>query len=114
MLGYFPIETGQPGLTSARPWSIPGRLFGGQPRLDIAKSIDFDQKSFLRAFFGVGYRGAISVACAFQAPPGLTRQTLEQYHEIARQTIQEGQDSSCVQSVRLCLVERALSELSIR
>ena len=73
-----------------------------------------EQRNRLRRFFCQGLRGALAATHAFRLPEALTAQTLEQYHEVARQMIQEGRDPTCVQCARLCLVERALSQFGVR
>ena len=87
--------------------------FAGRSRSQIAHAIGPQQTELLRQFFGKGVRGAQAAEQTFSIPHGLTRATLEAYHEIARRTIEEGQDRLGVQRLRLRLVERALTEMSI-
>jgi hypothetical protein len=84
--------------------------FVGQSRGEIAQTIGVQQTRLLRQFFGSGVRGAQAADEHFKVPPGLMRESLEAYHEIARRTIESGQDQLGVQRIRLRLVERALRE----
>ena len=72
--------------------SIAGRSFAGRSRSEIANSMEEEQRNRLREFFGQGLRGALAATHTFRLPEGLTAQTLEQYHEVARQMIQEERD----------------------
>ena len=66
--------------------------FAGRSRGEIAQALGRQQTQLLRQFFGSGLRGAQAASDDFRVPPELTRESLEAYHEIARRTIQAGQD----------------------
>ena len=73
-----------------------------------------EQKQMLRGFFGRGRDGALLMAGTFRVPAGLTRDSLERYHELARRWIVAGKDKNCSQVARFCLIERALAEMEGR
>ena len=72
-------------------------LLGNQA---LNQAIGLSQRALLRRFFLEG-----------QVPPGITRQALELYREIARRAIAEGKDQLGVQAARLKLIEQALRQL---
>jgi hypothetical protein len=86
--------------------------FQGRSRREIAQDIGPEQVRLLRQFLGSGVGGARAAADNFRIPAGLTRETLEAYHEIARRTIKAGQDYLGVQRLRLALIEKALPTMN--
>ena len=90
---------------------IPGHSYAGGLPGDLNRDIGDAQRGLLRDFFGSGVDDALAANHSFRIPDGLTRETVERYHEIARYQILRGADQGCVQHVRLCLMERALEQL---
>jgi hypothetical protein len=77
------------------------------------------QRRLLRTWLGQGLLGALQQSGNFVLPAELHPDTLQRYHEIARQVVEEGYHPGvphipirvCVQVARLTLVERALAAL---
>lgn len=77
----------------------------------IARQLTKEDNRVLREFFGQGTRGKLKDLKDFKIPPGLTKQALERYAEIARRAVESGNDKSGVQRDRLELIERALKTM---
>jgi hypothetical protein len=78
------------------------------------KYLKGEQIELIREFFGTGLRGIAARKANFAIPPGLTRQSLEAYAEIARRAIANAKGNELlleVQGERLELIRRALEQL---
>jgi len=73
----------------------------------INQSIGPQQRELLRQWMGQGVDGARE-AMRRPLPKGLTVDTLQAYHEIARRQIEAGLDTAGTQAARLELIEQAL------
>ena len=87
------------------------RRFAGQTAGQLSRQISRQQTQLLRNFFGSGLRGARAQGRNFKIPEGLSRGTLERYHELARRAIADPRKNNAVQRLRIRMVERALREL---
>jgi hypothetical protein len=79
--------------------------FIGLSNGEINQTIASEQRVLLRKWFG---RGPAGRGRSEEAPSGLTRETLEAYHEIARRTIAEGKDPMGTQQMRLKRIDEEL------
>jgi hypothetical protein len=72
------------------------------------------QQQLLRELFKgqtSGAAGARQALANLKIPPGLTREALLVYYEIARRYVEAGRDTTGVQAVRLKIIEEALKIL---
>ena len=81
--------------------------FEGLSSAEINRRIGDEQRRLLKVWFG---RGIAGTQTANDPPDGLTRETLEAYHEIGRRAMEQGKDVMGVQFERITQIERALKQ----
>lgn len=86
------------------------QLFQGMTNQQIIHSLDNQQLTLLRQWMGRGAQGARQ-AMGGPVPQGLTVDTLQAYHEIARRQIDADLDPVGTQKARRDLIEQALRAL---